>query len=119
MILTRLARAAEAVVAPEKVRDYLLASGHPGNRGKAGFFLHFGFRPDRWHELLVALQAHPFRNDVDRIVQVESQLRVRVRCSLTSPDGRHPCITTVWAIENARPPVFITALPGPRPRAVP
>jgi uncharacterized protein DUF6883 len=34
----------QAIVEPAKVMDYLLSMAHPIGRGKAQFFLRFGFR---------------------------------------------------------------------------
>jgi hypothetical protein len=88
---TRVPGAAGAVVAPAKVRDYLLSRDHPDNDGKADFFALFGFARERWSELQSALMAHPANNEVIRVVPAGDGMRYRVRCNLASPDGRDPC----------------------------
>lgn len=108
--------AAGATVAVEKVRDYLLSRDHPDNDGKAGFFELFGFARERWSELQASLIAHPATNDVVRVVPAGDGIRYRVQCNLVGPNGRNPCITTIWAVENGQPPRLITAFPGPLPR---
>lgn len=118
MTATRVPDAAKATVAPEKVRDYLLAADHPDNAGKAAFFGLFGFTPGQWTELQLALAAHPANNVVVGSVPAGDGVRYRVRCGLRSPDGRNPCITTVWAVEGGQPPRLITAFPGPEPRSI-
>ncbi|HWH91799.1 MAG TPA: hypothetical protein VNV64_08385 [Candidatus Binatia bacterium] len=40
----KLPNADAAVVAQEKIRDYLLNAAHPDNGGKAAFFVALGFR---------------------------------------------------------------------------
>jgi filamentous hemagglutinin len=109
---TRVPNAANAVVAPAKVRDYLLFRDHPDNDGKADFFALFGFFRERWSELQTALMTHPGSNDVVRVVPAGDGMRYRVRCNLISPYGRDPCITTIWAVETGQPPRLITAFPG-------
>ena len=109
--------AVSAIAPPKKVRDYLLLPDHPDNDGKAAFFILFGFRRDRWEELHAALAAHAATARVVRVVPVgDGMLRYRVRCNLLSPDGRNPCITTIWAVESDQPPRLITAFPGRPPR---
>jgi hypothetical protein len=52
------------------VRDYLLNPEHPGNGGKARFFIGFGFMLDEagTHLLLRALSDHPIHNTVVQFV---------------------------------------------------
>jgi len=117
MIGTHVPDAARAVVMEVKVRDYLLAAEHPDNGGKAGFFARFGFSRLRWRDLHAALVMHLSDNVVIQASPAGGGIRVRVRCNLASPDGRNPCITTVWALDPGRPPSFITAFPGKPPPA--
>nr|WP_294544337.1 DUF6883 domain-containing protein [uncultured Rhodopila sp.] len=118
MSATRVPGAANATVAPEKVRDYLLAAEHPDNAGKAAFFSLFGFTSEQWTELRLALAAHPANNVVVGRVPADDGMRCRVRCNLQTPDGRNPCVTTIWAVEGGQPPRLITAFPGPDSRPV-
>ena len=99
-----------------KVRDYLLVPDHPDNDGKAAFFFRFGFTREAWQELHVALVAHPNLNSVVRATQTSSGgMRYRVRCNLISPDGRNPCIVSVWGVERMQATWLITAFPGMPP----
>ena len=101
-----------ATAADSKVRDYLLAPSHPGNGGKAAFFSAFGFAALRWTELRAALLDHPRMNPVVRVQPNPYGTRYRVRCNLPSPDGRNPCITTVWVIDRGTAtPRLVTAFP--------
>lgn len=111
---TRMPGADQAIVAPGKVRDFLLAPDHKDNKGRADFFVRFGFTPGQWAVLRASLATHPMANDVVRAtVAGVGSTRYRVRCSLPSPDGRSPCVTTVWIAVAGEPPRFITAFPGP------
>jgi len=47
--------AANCIVEPEKVRDYLLNLSHPAGKGKAAFFTTMGFRQQDWEVLATAL----------------------------------------------------------------
>lgn len=101
-----------ASVADTKVRDYLLNANHPNNGGKAGFFTRFGFSNARWVELRDALLEHARANPVEQVQQSPYGTRYRVRCNLQSPDGRNPCVKTVWVVDpSTRNPALVTAYP--------
>lgn len=99
-----------AVVPDAKVRDYLLDAGNVQNRGKAGLFGPFGFNRDEWQILATALRCHPIDNDVAEEKLSPHGTKYVVRCNLVSPDGRNPCITTVWIVDaGASIPRLVTA----------
>jgi len=101
-----------AYVDDRKVRDYLLNPGHPQNNGKANFFQSFGFSQQHWLILRDALHFHPVTNPVAKISPNQYGTRYTVRCSLLSPDGRNPCITTIWVINAlTTAPELVTAYP--------
>lgn len=47
----KLPNANQAVIPPEKVRDYLLSSSHPVGRFKAIFFETLGYTDETWERL--------------------------------------------------------------------
>jgi hypothetical protein len=89
-----------AEVAPAKVRDYLLNPDNSQNRGKSTLFTAFGFRRDDWQELAAALQRHSIDNDIIETSVSPHSTKHVVRCQLMTPDGRNPCLTTVWIIDT-------------------
>jgi hypothetical protein len=57
---------------------------------------------------------HPQNNPVTNQAGNPFGQKFEVRCSLVAPDGRNPCIISVWIIEPPDPsPRFITAYPNP------
>ncbi len=109
--MTQLPGAASAVVDEAKIRVYLLDPTHPRNGGKAGFFLSFGFQPSRWTEMAKALLEHPLTNPVAATSASVHGAKHVVRCSIQTPDGRNPCVTTVWMTQIGHNPRLITAYP--------
>lgn len=105
-------QAEAAFVEKRKIRDYLLSPSHPQDSGKAAFFQLFGFGAAQWEVMRDALTWHPVANVVSKVTQSPHGTKYEVRCSTTSPDGRNPCITTVWIVEGARSPRLVTAFPG-------
>jgi hypothetical protein len=109
-----LPNAHAARVAEAKVRDYLLNIAHPGNGGKAQFFNSFGFDRSRWTEMRDALLGHPVVNQVSGVQPNPYGAKYVVHCTLSTPDGRNPCIATIWVIDaSSIVPMFVTAYPYP------
>jgi filamentous hemagglutinin len=103
--------AARAQVERKKVRDYLLNPQHPQNGGKAAFSTAFGFNRFSWSLLGSALAQHPKSHAVAAVSHSVHGVKYEVRCSVQSPDGRNPCITSMWIIEPELPPRLVTAYP--------
>ena len=109
-----LPNAGQAVVAADKIA-YLFNPLHPANQGKAAFFVRFGFSLQHWPTLQTTLRDHPRANLVVRVTSQPFGLKYRVDCSIQSPDGRNPCITSIWMIDHgATVPRFVTAYPNTR-----
>ena len=63
----------------------------------------FGFTPGNWVELKRALLNHPQNNPVTSQATNPFGRKFEVSCSLVTPDGRNPCIISVWIIEPPDP----------------
>jgi hypothetical protein len=97
-----------------KITKYLLDPAHPIGRDKAQFFGSFGFLELNWIDLKKALLDHPKTNPVTSHMTTRYGEKYAVSCLLVTPDGRNPCIVSVWIIEPPDPiPQFVTAYPRP------
>ena len=94
-----------------KIVDYLLSLTHPDGRGKAAFFMHFGFKVEEWELLAEALRAVGVSNPVTGVVESLHGTRYTVDGPMQVPDGRAPVVRTVWITEPGRPPRLVTAYP--------
>lgn len=111
----RLPNAEDAVVPEPKITRYLLSLAHPGGRGKALFFLRFGFSEDTWESLADALVQHALDNEVSSVESRSFGTRYVVEGAMPTPDGRAPRIRSVWFVEgDERAPRFVTAYPLPQ-----
>lgn len=100
------------LISEAKVTDYLLNSAHFVGRSKAAFFERFGFLVDRHVELLEALLAHPENNAVVDVAVTAYGIKSVVQCRLDTPDGRNPCLRSVWFLETgAKIQRLVTAYP--------
>jgi hypothetical protein len=112
--MSQLPRVANAILEDRKITQYLPNTVHPTGAAKAQFFMSFGFSPANWAELKSALLQHPQKNPVTSQSSNPFGQKFEVSCSLVAPDGRNPCIISVWIIEPPDlNPRFITAYPNP------
>jgi len=101
-----------AIVPRRKVEDYLLDLNHPLGGAKARFFIHFGFRRERWEELVKALHEHAWENQVAENVADSDGIAYVIEGRMNTPSGRQPRVRTVWLVETGGlAPRFITAYP--------
>lgn len=86
------------IVPPAKLTDYLLQPDHPVGASKAAFFQAFGFTLGQPEIMAAALVDHPERNPVSGVEAGTWGVKYTVRCHIRTPDGRDPCILSVWIV---------------------
>lgn len=111
--MSQLPGIANIAVGAAKITDYLLNPTHPIGGAKAQFFLAFGFSQSDWIALKKSLLDHPRNNPVATHVSTSQGEKYTVSCSRVTPDGRNPCVVSVWIIEPDSNPRLVTAYPGP------
>ena len=95
-----------------KITEYLLCESHPDGASKARFFSNFGFDLEDWQVLAEALREHGRTHPVVRVVESAFGTRYVVEGVLGTPNGRKPCVRTVWIVEEGSDaPRLITAYP--------
>jgi hypothetical protein len=107
-----LPNAERANVELRRIREYLLNTAHPAGAPKARFFIAHGFASHDVALLHASLVLHGQTNAVVRRVDTAWGTRCTVACHCQTPDGRNPCIRTVWQIEQGVPRL-LTVLPRP------
>lgn len=106
----QLPNAERAVVAREKITEYLLLLTHPEGESKARFFLSFGFEAADWETFASALRFLTLDNRVTETKETAHGTQYVIIGQLDTPDGRRPSIRTVWQIDHGSDyPRFITA----------
>jgi hypothetical protein len=84
------------VVPGEKLRLYLLNLDHPAGAPKARFFIAAGYSWQESDVLAEALRTHAADRDVEAELATPYGTKYVVRCQMPTPDGRDPCIVSVW-----------------------
>ena len=100
------------VVEREKIVDYLLNPAHRHGASKARYFAGFGVRAETWETLAEALREQGRRCEVANVKKIGFGPRYEVEGELPAPDGRRPCVRTVWQMDEGQiAPRLITAYP--------
>lgn len=107
--------AERAIVAVEKVRDYLLNLEHPEGGSKAVWFHTLGYRRDQWHLLAddllaIARDCGEFDTETTRF-----GIKYKVSGLVGRPNYRPGTVRTVWIVEDDNPPRLVTAYPEEDP----
>jgi Domain of unknown function (DUF6883) len=102
----------DCIVPEIKISDYLLDPRHSVGGSKAKFFMSFGFSRNDSPTMAAALAEHPLKNAIEETIATRHGSKHVVRCAIATPDGRDPCIVTVWMKEGDAPARFVTAYPA-------
>jgi hypothetical protein len=104
-------RADQAVVAAEKVRDYLLNLEHPDGGTKAVWFHSVGYARDEWQLLaddLLAIARGCAEFDTET---TQFGIKYKATGLIGRPNHRPGNVLTVWIVEDDDPPRLVTAYP--------
>jgi hypothetical protein len=102
----------QAVIRPEKLRDYLLNIEHKRGKSKAEVLLSFGYLPENWRTLESDLRQYHLKADVAAMRDTPYGKRYEIRAFLETPSSRSLMVRTVWQIDKGTDfPRFITLHP--------
>lgn len=111
--MAKIPNADSALVPREKIVDYLLSLSHQEGRGKALFFIRFGFHPQNWQDLAEALKRHAGETEVLEEVATDFGRKYILLGTMAAPNGRTPLVRSVWMVDDpGQPPRFVTAYSG-------
>lgn len=97
---------------PEKITAYLLDTEHENGRGKALFFIHFGFSMAQWEVLAAAIIRHAQEHEVVKQETTRFGTRYVVEGALQTPNQQAPQVRVVWFIpKDMQQPRLATAYP--------
>ncbi len=109
----KLPNAEAATVEVAKLTEYLLSTTHKDGKGKAKFFMAFGFSLAEVDQMETALLLHGLTQPVVQVSDTEHGVKYVLECSLDTPDARNPCIRSVWIVDAGKTsPRLVTAFPN-------
>jgi hypothetical protein len=101
-----------ADVLATKITGYLLNLNHDQGKHKAKFFMKFGFSPSSIAQFKEALIVQGQTQTLQGAEETKFGVKFTVDCNIVSPDGRSPCIRTVWELRpGSVTPNLVTAFP--------
>lgn len=107
-----LPNAADAVIDPAKLRDYLLSASHPVGRFKATFFASLGYSDAGWEVLRDDILAIVRTAQVTCEEATDHGRMIQVDGILLGPSGRSAAIRTAWIVRAGESfPRLVTAFP--------
>ena len=108
----KLPNAEQALIEPEKVRDYLLSASHPVGRFKSAYLQALGYSQDEWEFLRDELLALAKSDAASPGRPIEYGRKFEVRGTLRGRGGRPAGIVAVWVVRHGEDfPRFVTAYP--------
>ena len=109
----KLPEAQRAVIAPAKIRDYLLSPSHPVGRFKAPFFTSLGYTTADWRRLEQDLLTLAVSGDAEPGRESPYGQKYEIRGILNGPSQKSAGVLTVWIVRfESDVPEFVTAFPG-------
>ncbi|MGD0540236.1 MAG: DUF6883 domain-containing protein [Tepidisphaeraceae bacterium] len=108
----RLPNADKAIIAPEKLRDYLLNPAHRRGSVKARMLLRCGYRAEAWEVLESDLRTQHLTVDVQTVRATPFGQRFEIHALLATPKGRRIVFRSIWQIDDGTDvPRLITMYP--------
>lgn len=108
----RIPNAERAIIAPEKLRDYLLNPAHRRGAAKARLLWACGYRADAWQVLEADLRAQHLTADTAVTKENPHGRRFEISAPLATPSGRRILLQSIWQIDKGTDlPRLITLYP--------
>ena len=109
----KLPETQRAVIAPAKIRDYLLSTSHLVGRFKEPFFSSLGYTVANWQHLEQDLLALAASGEAEPGRESPYGQKYEIHGTLNGPSGKSARVLTVWIVRfETDVPQFVTAFPG-------
>lgn len=113
---TRKLSAAEAIISPEKLRDYILSPAHPDGRSKAAYLARGGYSREGWSRLERDLRDQHLTHDARPARVTPWGRKYEILGPLTGPNGQTVWIRSVWIVRQEEDVArLITLIPAREP----
>jgi len=104
--------ARDAIIPPEKMRDYLLSPTHPDGHAKAEYLRRLGYSPNTFLQLETDLREQVLCRDAQPVRASLYGQKYEILGPLTGPNGSTGWVRTIWIILTGETaPRLVTLIP--------
>mgnify|MGYP003444371614 CR=1 FL=1 len=104
------------IIAPEKLRDYVVNLSHPDGESKARFLRVMGYEQKNWKTLEIDLRTQHLSQEVIPGQKSDYGEKYEVLAPLIGPNGKMRWLRSVWMIRKGESIArFITLIPEEKP----
>lgn len=89
--------AEQAIIAPAKLRDYLLSPEESG--GKAAFFARLGYTRANWERLAADLRQFHLTAEAEEVLPTDYGRKFVIGAPIDTPAGIRAEVLSVWMID--------------------
>jgi hypothetical protein len=108
--------ALDAIITPEKLRDYLLSPTHPDGHGKAEYLARLGYSQAEWRQLEADLRDQHLSREAEPSRPSPYGKKYEILGPLTGPNGASAWVRTIWIILTSEKQArLVTLIPEERP----
>ncbi len=108
--------ARDAIIPPDKVRDYLLSRTHPDGRAKAEYLGGLGYSQETFLQLEADLREQLLCRDAQPLRASIYGQKYEILGPLTGPNGSTGWVRTIWIILTGETtPRLVTLIPAEKP----
>jgi hypothetical protein len=116
IILAVRLSARDAIIPPDKLRDYLLSVAHPDARGKADYLGRLGYSQGRAGQLDADLREQILSLDAQPGRPSPYGQKYEILGPLTGPNGKNAWVRTIWIVLTGETaPRLVTLIPAEKP----
>ena len=104
------------IIAPEKLRDYILNLSNPDGEPKARYLMQIGYKQAQWQMLERDLREQHLSLEVLPGKQSIYGVKYEIVAPLTGPNAHQRWIRSIWMIRKGESVArFVTLIPEERP----
>jgi hypothetical protein len=106
----------DAIIPPEKLRDYILSPSHPDGRGKAAYLAQLGYSQGDWLRLEVDLREQHLSHEAQPGKYSPYGRKYEILAPLAGPNGATAWVRSIWIVlSDENRPRLVTLIPEEHP----
>jgi hypothetical protein len=106
----------DAIIPPEKLRDYILSPTHPDGRGKAAYLAQLGYSQADWLRLEADLREQQLSQEAQPGKRSPYGQKYEILALLAGPNGASAWVRSIWIVLSGENRLrLVTLIPEEQP----